>query len=207
MPAPSVQPRWADVGGQITEPTSGKKDKGFKQKEKPPAQYLNWLFNLIYQWIAYFATLIAQPVVRNRNALDCTITVNGAAANLANTSPTNYNVNGDGSFATDIYWAITPAVGETITEVHYRRVGDGTHAIWLDLFRENGDGTATNLAHWHEDNTDSFTPSAVWATAGVTLGTPEVVVANKTYIIRAVLIAGGVSCKVSSLGYTSTPVA
>src|SRR5690606_23446784 len=29
------------------------KDRGWNVQEKPPAQFLNWLFNLLYQWTQY----------------------------------------------------------------------------------------------------------------------------------------------------------
>lgn len=54
MAKPDKYPRWADVGGSITEPSSGKKDVGWVVAEKPPAQYFNWLLNLIYLWIVWF---------------------------------------------------------------------------------------------------------------------------------------------------------
>ena len=52
---PATLPRWADVSGAIVVPTSGKLDVGFVAGERPPAQYLNWDLNLIYQWIAYLS--------------------------------------------------------------------------------------------------------------------------------------------------------
>jgi hypothetical protein len=51
---PSADPRWANVGGAIVVPASGKLDIGFVTSEKPPSEWFNWLFNLIYQWILYF---------------------------------------------------------------------------------------------------------------------------------------------------------
>jgi len=50
---PSDLPRWADSGGDIVEPSSGKKDVGWIPAERPPAQYFNWLLNKLYQWIQY----------------------------------------------------------------------------------------------------------------------------------------------------------
>ena len=50
---PTSIPRWADVGGDIVEPNSAKKDVGWVSAERPPAQYFNWLLNLTYQWIAF----------------------------------------------------------------------------------------------------------------------------------------------------------
>lgn len=51
---PGTTPRWGDVGGDIVVPVSAKKDVGFVASEKPAAPILNWLFNLIYQWLAFF---------------------------------------------------------------------------------------------------------------------------------------------------------
>src|SRR5688572_10702894 len=50
---PASTPRWANSGGVITEPSSGKKDEGWEEDERPPFEYFNWLFNLIYQWCLY----------------------------------------------------------------------------------------------------------------------------------------------------------
>lgn len=50
---PSSLPRWADVGGDIVEPTSGEKNVGWEPDTKPPAQYFNWWQNLVYQWMQY----------------------------------------------------------------------------------------------------------------------------------------------------------
>ena len=40
-----LPPEWNDVG---VEPPQSKKDTGFQPGEKPPAQWINWLFNKIY---------------------------------------------------------------------------------------------------------------------------------------------------------------
>ena len=50
---PVKKPRWANVGGAITEPSEIKKDVGWIV-EKPPHQFFNWLMNLYYQWVEYF---------------------------------------------------------------------------------------------------------------------------------------------------------
>lgn len=64
MAKPSSLPRWADtVTGDTTRvvvPTSGKKDVGWAAAERPGGQHLNWLFNLVYQWI-YWLTNEAIP--------------------------------------------------------------------------------------------------------------------------------------------------
>ncbi len=53
MAKPSTLPEWA-TGGDVVEPIAGKKAVGFVDEEHPPAQHLNWLFLLIYQWILWF---------------------------------------------------------------------------------------------------------------------------------------------------------
>jgi hypothetical protein len=53
MTRPLTFPRWADAGGAIVVPTSGKLDIGFVPGERPPAQYVNWFQNLDYQWLQY----------------------------------------------------------------------------------------------------------------------------------------------------------
>lgn len=56
MAKPTSTPRWATAPsdpGDIVEPSSGRKDDGFNVGEAPPAGWFNWLFNLIYQWLAY----------------------------------------------------------------------------------------------------------------------------------------------------------
>lgn len=51
---PTELPRWADVGGAIITPSSGKQDTGWAiTNERPPAQFENWLFNRIYNWLLW----------------------------------------------------------------------------------------------------------------------------------------------------------
>ena len=50
---PSTLPQWSTTGGTTTEPTAGQKAAGFAVGTKPPAKWVNWLLNNIYQWIQY----------------------------------------------------------------------------------------------------------------------------------------------------------
>lgn len=43
----------ADSEAQITEPSAGQKDVGWIPGQRPPAQYFNWLFWLIYRWLIW----------------------------------------------------------------------------------------------------------------------------------------------------------
>lgn len=58
MAKPTSKPSWT-VGnpsfGTITvEPSAGKKQNGFDVGERPPRQFLNWLFWIVNDWINYF---------------------------------------------------------------------------------------------------------------------------------------------------------
>jgi hypothetical protein len=53
MAKPATQARWSTDVGTTVEPTSGHKNTGWIN-ERVPFQYLNWLFNMIYQWLVYF---------------------------------------------------------------------------------------------------------------------------------------------------------
>lgn len=55
---PTTLPRWANVGGLVVVPPSGKQDVGHVPGERPPAQYENWIKNLSYQWLSYLNTLL-----------------------------------------------------------------------------------------------------------------------------------------------------
>jgi len=59
---PSTLPRWADAGGALTTPMSGKQDVGWLVNEKPPAQIMNWLQNNVYQWMQYLNDLPNQAL-------------------------------------------------------------------------------------------------------------------------------------------------
>lgn len=60
-PKPDEFPRWATVAstdpesGQpnVTEPPDSRKDNGWQRKERAAANWMNWLFNNIYQWILW----------------------------------------------------------------------------------------------------------------------------------------------------------
>ncbi len=51
MAKPTVKPRWANSGGSVSTPSSGKQDIGWVPGEKPRAQWKNWLAIHTYNWI------------------------------------------------------------------------------------------------------------------------------------------------------------
>lgn len=76
---PTTTPRWADNGGAIVNPTSGKKDVGFVPTEKPPAEFVNWKWNLDFQWLEYLkdGALEGNHSVAGDLAVNGVLTVNG----------------------------------------------------------------------------------------------------------------------------------
>ena len=50
MAKPVDVPRWADVSGDIVVPIDGKKDVGWVEEERPPNSFVNWFWNLVFQW-------------------------------------------------------------------------------------------------------------------------------------------------------------
>lgn len=58
---PATRPRWA-TSGLISTPSSGAQDSGHIAHTALAAQLLNWFWNLVYQWIAYFDDL-TQPAL------------------------------------------------------------------------------------------------------------------------------------------------
>lgn len=82
MAKPTDLPRWADDGGDITEPLEGKKDIGYEDAELPSHSELNWLLNLIYQWTAYLDGLTAEALTwTNAHVFQKGLTVTQSTAN------------------------------------------------------------------------------------------------------------------------------
>jgi|SRR5688572_15911322 len=60
MAKPTTLPRFATDVGVTVEPTESKKDTGWFESEKPPAQLMNWLFKWIYSWCLYLNGLTGE---------------------------------------------------------------------------------------------------------------------------------------------------
>ena len=73
MSKPSTLPVWATTAGTTVAPSGGQQAAGFAVGTKPPARWVNWLFNWICQWLAYLsggsftpgitATAVAEPAM------------------------------------------------------------------------------------------------------------------------------------------------
>lgn len=60
---PTDLPEWAsDPGADVETPPPGKRAEGWTPLEKPPHQWFNWLFRLLYQWAAFLQDYSANHV-------------------------------------------------------------------------------------------------------------------------------------------------
>jgi hypothetical protein len=139
---PSSNPRWGDVGGDIVEPSSGQKDVGFVAGQKAPAQFLNWLLNLLYQWIVYLSDGVFQHSTK-------TLTI-PAAAGLPDPFTGNWEYSATamrwtepgGTGGDRVVYPIILDVGERIVAVRakIRDTNDGAGALLMKLW--DADATA-----------------------------------------------------------------
>lgn len=53
---PTQLPQWATTAGNTVEPSAGEKAAGYQVSTKPAARKMNWLLNLIYEWLQYVQT-------------------------------------------------------------------------------------------------------------------------------------------------------
>lgn len=66
---PASKPDWTDGdAAKIIEPSSGKKLLGWIKKERPPFQWVNWLFFNIDAWIDYFEA-VSNPFLQSTMTL------------------------------------------------------------------------------------------------------------------------------------------
>lgn len=58
MAKPTETPRWADLAAaeDIAEPDDTAKDSGWKARIRPPHEWVNWWWNLVYEWITWLST-------------------------------------------------------------------------------------------------------------------------------------------------------
>ncbi len=87
MDKPASVVDW-DATGHIVEPSSGKKTEGWLGGEKPPAEFLNWLFNLLGLWSQYLnapdsVTLGGDKLATEANAVDPRLIVEPASSAVA----------------------------------------------------------------------------------------------------------------------------
>lgn len=142
---PTVLPRWADVSGDIVEPTSGKKDVGWVPDEEPPAQYMNWLQYYTYLWTEYLSDGVFGGNSTFLNNLDVNgdLTVIGTFS-AAEITGTTFVATNEGD--------IRHAAVEHILPIHFfynASVGGLAYNVNTtgDAYIQSDIGTATTLFH------------------------------------------------------------
>jgi len=88
MARPDKFPEWARVpyvdpvvgGSNIVEPPEQQKDDGWLRKQKPPAQYTNYLFNKIDEWLKYLDSNTPNYAVTTGTQPNYIVTIPGITA-------------------------------------------------------------------------------------------------------------------------------
>jgi len=85
MAKPTSKPDWTvgnpSFGTVTVEPSAGKKQNGWDIGERPPRQFMNWLFFNIGEWIDYFETT-TDGLLNLQGIFDAVVGVGGDFATL-----------------------------------------------------------------------------------------------------------------------------
>ncbi len=164
MARPTVTPRWANVSGDIVEPSSGRKDQGWVAGKRAPAQYFNWWQKLVYDWQQYFDGGGRAEYYRHWSAFaihpDAGLTYGSGYVIIP---------------ATGFPWQIplTVELGDRIRQfaVQYRRNsgGGGSSGDMVIRLRRIAAGTNTSIALYSDNS------SSGWQTVGPALFDHQVV--------------------------------
>ncbi len=188
MARPAELPRWADVGGDIETPSSGKQDIGWLVNERPPAQYFNWLANTTYLWTQYLDDRALEVLsLTSDEGLD--VTADGAVEFFHGPLGEEYETRFPG--ADDPYWAF-----ENVDDTNTFNIRVGSTQTQLlntvaGKFIQIGNGTSTSHSL---DNVNDLLVSG------------ELEVDGAAFFDGAVTVAGALSGAAvygTSLGITS----
>jgi hypothetical protein len=126
MAQPTNLPEWADAAGAAVQtPPSTTCQLGFVAGERPPPQYLNWLFYWIYQWILWIsgyprASLWTWQLAVPENVTTGPLLTSASPTGTQDTSDAGYmmpanglGTNGGGNLRVRIY----PKFGDTIAAI------------------------------------------------------------------------------------------
>lgn len=201
MPAPVTPlPTWASdanypagaAGWNATatkvQPTAGQIAEGWEPSQRPPAQYVNWLLNLICQWILYLV---------GYNTATKTLVISGCTMLPFGAGTVSYTYNDGVSNVTDVLDVVAGLslpLGATITAVRARVKDNAAGPTTLELFMTDADGAG------------GVTPTATAVSAGdgtsQTLSVPAlttVVTAGHAYAIVVGTTAGMATCNCYSV--------
>jgi len=82
LPKPSSHINWTDGAPvKVQEPTSGKKLLGWAFKERPPFEFMNWLFFRLDEWAKYFESVTDELSIQKQE-YDAVIGTGGTHADF-----------------------------------------------------------------------------------------------------------------------------
>lgn len=145
---------WATDGDNIEEPSSGRKAEGWLPATRPPAQFFNWILNLVGQWIVWLsARSESLDAAHAAHAFD----LNDAL--VAGHTSSCVAANDDGS--------LVVSVGRGTVD------GDGGHLAWSDdygrTFTNAGEDPSAigdaRLTHVHFGGGKFVAAGSVWTTS------------------------------------------
>ena len=90
---PSGIPGWVPTGADVVVPSAGEKTSGFQGTQRPPAQYVNWFWELSNQWMDYLNDGDFQGAATFDNTLNVTGLIT-ADAGVTATSGQSITVSG-----------------------------------------------------------------------------------------------------------------
>jgi hypothetical protein len=149
---PTTLPRWANSGGDIVEPASGKKDIGWVDGEEPAAQHANWLLNELYNWAEY----LDDGSLQGSLALASDISPTSLAADADDYSPTSLStaqvIRQDASADVNITGLAGGADGRIMVLTNI------SAANWITLTDQDANSAAANRFTLPENNPVAIDP-------------------------------------------------
>lgn len=85
MAKPTAKPNWTvgnpDFATITVEPSNAKKLAGWLPDERPPREFMNWLFNNLGEWVDYFETT-TDAIVTQQGLFDAIVGTGGTHADI-----------------------------------------------------------------------------------------------------------------------------
>lgn len=196
---PTNTPRWANSGGAIVEPSSGKKDVGFVAGERPPAQFLNWLLNLLYLWVAWLNDIVAPgsgsealsissagTLAADGKHGDRLLVVHAAAGNGTNAGISAGNGYMAATGAGEWWLPIPIRVGDRIKTLNLWANDSivGGQTVTVELVRFSSTGTRTSIA-------GPSPSSGAWAATAILSSLNHTVLTDNVYYARIAYSSSG----------------
>jgi len=151
---PTVRiPLWAS-GGTTTDPGGGKEAAGWLPDERPPANWWNWVWNAMGQWLGWAETSIdeiaARPAILYAAHLEFGTTPQvvwekgDTASIVANGNAVTLNMGGTYSVTNYCLQILKHTIASTMPEIEIRASSSGASSFIIQAW-ESTTGTAVNL--------------------------------------------------------------